>query len=476
MSGSKIVVNHRVMLSGSTGHSGIGGSRLLYIANRPGAVTMKSEDDLRIERENERMAKLGYIEFRPGSVAEPNQGHALFDACGVPERARIQRELKNTDSAVITSVVSVRREDAEELGLTTKQDWERLLRSRWPKYVESLGVMEPQNVRWVAAYHVNQKNNLHCHVFTWDSSGSFNELLPKQKMRQANDALRAAVLKPQRDELNLTRTQARDELVARIRNAALSDVQRQSVVEALPKEGSLKHAKLARFHPQAASAIDAAVRQAINADARMRELWDKYEKAVLGHAELKGLKGATLEAYVSAAQADLRTRLGNALVSNIRNAESATIAIKPRFEVELETRIELELPIRRRARQLAEEISSCLSDKEAASLSKTVLSRTCASGQLRPNALRSLPSVGEEGDAVRVSLAANARGISILARQAFPKTGKGDYGDEAGRRALALTARALGTVIAHAERLARASTPNPLIEKQIPTCIPTPKP
>lgn len=221
MPGSKIVVNHRVMLSGSAGHGAIGGNRLLYIANRPGAVIMKSEDDLRIGRENERMAKLGYIGYRPGSVAEPNHGHALFDACGVPERARIQRELKSTDSAIITSVVTVRREDAEELGLTTKQDWERLLRSQWSKYVESLGIMEPQNIRWVAAYHVNQENNLHCHVFTWDESGCYNELLSKRRMMRANDAMRAAVLKPQRDELSFARTQARDELVARIRDVAL---------------------------------------------------------------------------------------------------------------------------------------------------------------------------------------------------------------------------------------------------------------
>ena len=64
------------------------------------------------------MAKLGYVAFRPGSVAEPNAGHALFDAHGVPVRAEIQRELKETESAIITSVVSVRREDAAELGLS----------------------------------------------------------------------------------------------------------------------------------------------------------------------------------------------------------------------------------------------------------------------------------------------------------------------------------------------------------------------
>lgn len=473
MPGSKIVVNHRVMLSGSAGHGAIGGSRLLYIANRPGAVAMKSDDDLRIERENARMAKLGYISYRPGSVPEPNQGHALFDARGVPERAGIQRELKNTESAIVTSVVTVRREDAEGLGLTTKQDWERLLRSQWPRYVESLGVMEPQNIRWVAAYHVNQENNLHCHVFTWDETGDFNSLLPKQKMRRANDALRAAVLKPQRDELSLQRTQARDELVARMRGIGLDDVQRKAVVEALPNEGSLKYAKLAKFHREAVSEVDAAVRQSVEADQRMQELRASYEKAVLGYAELKGLEGAELEAYVSAAEADLKTRLGNALISNVGNAESAAVAAKP--EVGLEAWMELGPPARKRAWQLAEEVFSCLDDDEMKSLSSALRADACAGTPLGKNVLRRLPSVGREADAVQSSLSANAKGAAVLARQALSDGGKGDYGDEVGQKTLALAARALGAAIAHAERLIGTRAPGSLIEKQIPIRVPVPK-
>lgn len=325
MPGSKVVVNHRIILSGSAHHGAIGGNRLLYIANRPGAVTVKSDDDLRIERENERMAKLGYIGFRPGSVAEPNQGHALFDAHGVPERARVQRELKGTESAIITSVVSVRREDAEELGLTTKQDWERLLRSRWPRYIEAMGIMGPQDVRWVAAYHVNQENNLHCHVFTWDASGRYNELLPKQRMRQANDELRAVVLRPRRDELNLARTQARDELAARVRGLELDEEQRRSVIEALPREGSLKYARLAKLHSGSAEAVDAAVRRAIESDEGLKQLRSRYFEAAAEYGRLKGLEGARLEAHMSAAEADLRTRLGNALISNIRSANVPSV-------------------------------------------------------------------------------------------------------------------------------------------------------
>ena len=154
MPGSQLVINHRVAMRGSAQHAAISGTRVLYIANREGAVVLKTDDDLRIESENTRMAALNYISYRPGSVPEPNAGHALFDACGIPERARIRRELRETSSAIITSVVSVRREDAPALGLETKQAWERLLRSQWAKYVEGLQIMQVQDVRWVAAFHV----------------------------------------------------------------------------------------------------------------------------------------------------------------------------------------------------------------------------------------------------------------------------------------------------------------------------------
>lgn len=454
MPGSKIVVNHRVMLSRSAHHSAIGGSRLLYIANRPGAVRVKSYDDLRIERENERMAKLGYIGFRPGSVPEPNGGHALFDAHGVPERARLQQELKRTDSAIITSVVSVRREDADALRLATKQDWERLLRSRWAKYIDSMGVIELQNVRWVAAYHVNQENNLHCHVFTWDASGSFDELLPKQRMRQANDELRAAVLRPQRDELSLARTQARDELVARIRELDLSEPQRRSVLEALPGQGSLKYAALAKFHCDSARAVDAAVHRALESDEGLRRLRSRYLESAIEHGRLKGLDGARLEAHVSAAEADLRARLGNALISNARSA-SAPLIEDGRGWRPVEPDGETALPpaARRRARQIYEESSCCLGADGRERLAKCAAEAFQERSSAQRLELERIPSIGGSAPIVRSALAANMQAAMGLAAQSMGGE-SGDFGDESSRKAMGLALRGLGMALAFAERQA----------------------
>ena len=438
MPGSKVVVNHQVMLRGATSHGAVGRSRLLYIANRPGAVALKTDDDLRIERENERMAKLGYVAFRPGSVAEPNAGHALFDAHGVPVRAEIQRELKETESAIITSVVSVRREDAAELGLSTKQDWERLLRSQWPNYVESLGVMAPENVRWVAAYHIGDKSGIpHCHVFTWDASGQFDSLLPKQRMARANDDLRAFLLKPQREELSLVRAQARDELVSSMRNMQLTDGQVRAIAQALPAEGSLKYAKLAKFHPDAVKPVDETVAEALKSNANMAAVAKRYRAAVVEHGELN------IEPHLQ----------------------------REAVEINLRTEVPM-LPSDRKAVQaIAEELESCLSPSERNSLIAGITQS--AKGEALPDESRSVlkkvPSAEHIASQALPMATAGARLLAPAIAQAT-EDGKSDFGDESASDALHTATRIAAAVLARALSAApKPSTPAPAMKlKNIP--------
>ncbi len=457
MPGSQLVINHRVAMCGSAQHAAISGTRVLYIANREGAVVLKTDDDLRIESENTHMATLGYLAYRPGSVPEPNAGHALFDACGIPERARIRRELRETSSAIITSVVSVRREDAPALGLETKQDWERLLRSQWTKYVEGLQIMQVQDVRWVAAFHVNQENNLHVHVLAWDASGRLNSLLPRRRIAEANDALRAHVLRPQREALSLERTQARDELVARIRGMELEQGALASLRASLPAEGSLKHANLARRCPGAAKAIDDAVGRIVASDPELRFLQERYEQAALGHARLKGLAGDALVAHSNAAESDLRRRLGNALIANVLGRSPSLRApadngrrLAPEGEAFLSTP-----RARKRVVAISEELSSCLTAKERVVLASAVAqsARTGAPLAKKPLSIaRKAPAVRTAvgADALASAVIANMAGVCVLARRAV-----GGEGGDAGEEALRGCARSIAAVLSFAIRCAR---------------------
>lgn len=436
MPGSKVVINHQVILRGAKGHGAIGRGRILYIANRPGSVAHPTEDDLRIRQENERMAKLGYIAYRPGSIPEPNAGHALFDSHGVPARAEIQRELSQTESAIITSVVSVRPEDTVELGLETKQDWERMLRGRWPKYIESLEVMPPEKIRWVAAYHIGDKSGIpHCHVFTWDASGQFDSLLPKRKMTRANDELRSHVMRPQHEAVSLVRTQVRDELVASMRDLKLEDTKIAEIAQALPAEGSLKYAKLAKFHPETLKSVDTAVNDALSSNVGIAQSVQRYREAVLEHGKIKGLDGVALEAYVDAAEADLRTRLGNACIANVRAAVGmVSERIEPAPEIELRTEI-FALPAERKhLRALTEELDSCLSSKEKQALASGV-QRLAKAGPLPEEARQALakaPRVKAQVDGL-VSIGTVGAQRLLATATRIADEGGNDFGDDVGR-------------------------------------------
>lgn len=456
MPGSALIVNNRVMLAGNPGHAAIGGSRLLYIATRPGAVALPTEDDLRIERENALMAKLGYIGFRPGSVPEPNAGHALFDASGVPVRSGVQRELLATNSAIITSVLSVRFEDAETMRLSTKQDWERFVRAEWPRYVERMGVIAPENVRWVAAMHVCN-HSYHVHVFTWDSSGRFNSLLPRQRMAEADDAIRHAALRPLREAPNLARKMARDELVVGVKEAvAEREDLREAVQKALPDAGSLKYANIARRHSSARQEVDSVVERVMVADRALSAKRDVYLAAAREHARLKGLTGFALAAHMAAAENDLHTRLGNAAIAAARHSltegreephRKATMAVET-YDSPLE---------RRRIRSMAEEASSFLNAGEQRALASMLIA--CSRGA-EPDAdvlrtVRKLPTIRAQarvsaepfGVSFRESaIKGNRRIVRSLASSVKGRQ-KGDFGVEAGRRLIRESAMCLARAL-----------------------------
>lgn len=435
MTGSSIIVNNRVALAGTASHAAVGATRLLYIANRPGAVKLKSEDDLRVERENALMAQLGYIGFRPGSVAERNAGHALFDASGIPERIKVQRELLATSSAVITSVISVRNEDAERLGLLTKQQWERAVRAAWPRYVESLGVIAPEDIRYVCAMHVSQTSR-HVHILTWDQSGAFNRLLPKEKMVAANEELARQILKPLREPVNMLRTETRDALVDAVKEAVLKDAAlKERVAAALPATGSLKYGVLARRHPGARDEVDAAVAHVVSENRDARALQSQWREAVMRHAELKGLKGAALEAHVSAAESDLRTRLGNAAVAAARQGPATERLTKREAQAESEPLLSPEM--RRRERALVEEASSLLGEKESDSIFDAL--RSGKWSQRHTALIERLPSA-KALLRISPSVPRALRGLaSIIARAAMgPASSRGrqDLSEQAGRQSM----------------------------------------
>ncbi|MFR3452173.1 MAG: hypothetical protein ACLTSX_12185 [Collinsella sp.] len=95
---------------------------------------------------------------RPGSTA-------LFDQDGAVPLREARARLADADGALSTWVISVRREEADELRLGCKDEWQRWCRRELtPALATAMGVPE-SSVRWVAAEHENAVNSVSTYMF-----------------------------------------------------------------------------------------------------------------------------------------------------------------------------------------------------------------------------------------------------------------------------------------------------------------------
>lgn len=150
------------------------GAHAEYIATRPGTDLSVTPDSLArmVSRDvSDDATYTRYIAERPGVVAD-GEAHGLFDEHGVPDLGSVTSELAELSQAPIYRViVSVNRVDAEELGLDSKAQWERHVRSSVGALSAATGIPR-ENVRWVAAHHNPVAGHPHVHVMVWDKTDS----------------------------------------------------------------------------------------------------------------------------------------------------------------------------------------------------------------------------------------------------------------------------------------------------------------
>lgn len=395
VSHSSVVVNHQVMLAGSRGHSAVATYRLDYIRTRLGVDMAPTSDDEWHQQLRGRKDALGYAAHRTGAQFEEGKSYALFDSGGAADYKRTKEELLANQGSIITSVLSVRREDAEALGMQTKQDFSRFIRAYWPAHLEQMCGIQPHDVRYVCAFHTNSDANFHAHIISWSASGNFNSLIPKKKLEAARQDLVYKALAPVRQQLGIQRTQERDELVAAIRDSALSVELRSKAVQTaalLPETGSLKYGCLAMNHPEVRAQVDALVAERLAASPALEE---KLQSCLRAARECVALRGGSADVYYAAYEDELRVRLGNAQIAQLKRIAGITeeTAVRPAVKVDLPEGDRIVLPSdRRREEVVARDLMSSLKEADKQALTRLALSEGTPSDDLVESVAR-LPSV-----------------------------------------------------------------------------------
>lgn len=111
--------------------------------------------------------KQNYVEYIAKRPRVEKQGkHGLFTQSNGPiNLSQVAKTVAEHDGPVWTTILSLRREDAERLGWDNAQAWRKMLQSKTEILAEAMGV-SVTDLRWYAAFH-NEGNHPHVHIVSY---------------------------------------------------------------------------------------------------------------------------------------------------------------------------------------------------------------------------------------------------------------------------------------------------------------------
>lgn len=125
-------------------------------------ITRTIEDNL--DRMGKKENYISYIAMRPR--VEKQGTHGLFSQDDTPiSLSNVSKTVAEHKGLVWTTILSLRREDAEKLGYDNAKTWRDMLRSQADVLASGMGI-PLEDLRWYAAFH-NEGNHPHVHIVSY---------------------------------------------------------------------------------------------------------------------------------------------------------------------------------------------------------------------------------------------------------------------------------------------------------------------
>ena len=144
--------------------------------------------DRNMDRMTTRENYVGYLANRPGAVKFG--AHGLFNSEDKPINLdTVAKEIANHKGNVWTHVVSLRRDNAQQMGYDNLTAWRELVKRQIPNIAKQSKI-DMKNLRWYAAFHDKLSNpHVHIIVYSVDSREGFLTKQGIEKIRSgfAND-------------------------------------------------------------------------------------------------------------------------------------------------------------------------------------------------------------------------------------------------------------------------------------------------
>ena len=230
---------------------------------------------------------IDYISGRPGAVFNEGEQHGLFSYPGARiNLEQVMDEVANHKGTVWINVVSMKREDAHRLGYESIEPWQNLV---W-RHVNDIATnfsIEPDNLRWYAAFH-NESHHPHIHlvVYSADEREGFLRKggLKNLKSSFTNDIFRnelQMLYSAKTEQRNLLKQQARQSLLRSLQKLGEADVQNPVIEQMISRLGEhLKNVKGKKVYGYLHKNIKDEVDHIVDELEKIPEVKDCYEKWV----------------------------------------------------------------------------------------------------------------------------------------------------------------------------------------------------
>ena len=151
---------------------------------------------------------LDYIANRPR--VEKFDRHGLFTAGDEPlVLSQVADEVAGHTGNVWTPIISLRREDAAQMGYDNALAWKALLSEKAVEIAENLKI-HPDHLKWYAAFH-NESHHPHIHMICY-STDPREGYLTKQGIKKMKSSLANEIFRQELIPLYGEKTQRRDDL------------------------------------------------------------------------------------------------------------------------------------------------------------------------------------------------------------------------------------------------------------------------
>ncbi len=151
---------------------------------------------------------MDYIANRPR--VEKFDSHGLFTAGDEPlVLSQVADEVASHTGNVWTPIISLRREDAAQMGYDNALAWKALLSEKAVEIAENLKI-HPDHLKWYAAFH-NESHHPHIHMVCY-STDQGEGYLTKQGIKKIKSSLANEIFRQELIPLYGEKTQRRDDL------------------------------------------------------------------------------------------------------------------------------------------------------------------------------------------------------------------------------------------------------------------------